>query len=57
VLGAWGCGAFGIEPAVMAEIFHHWFTNDFAHAFETVVFAITDWSDDRRFITPFRDRF
>lgn len=57
VLGAWGCGAFGIDPAVMANIFHYWLTKDFARAFETIVFAITDWSEDQRFIGPFRDRF
>lgn len=57
VLGAWGCGAFGIEPAVMAGIFHEWLTTTFARAFERVVFAITDWSEDRRFIGPFADAF
>jgi uncharacterized protein (TIGR02452 family) len=57
ILGAWGCGAFGIESAVMAGIFHALLTTTFAEAFEIVVFAITDWSDDQRFIAPFRSTF
>lgn len=30
---------------------------DFRGAFSTIVFAITDWSEERRFIRPFRDVF
>lgn len=54
ILGAWGCGAFGLDPVVMAGIFHELLTTTFAEAFEIVVFAITDWSEEQRFIGPFK---
>jgi uncharacterized protein (TIGR02452 family) len=57
ILGAWGCGAFGIDTVVMAGIFRELLTTRFADAFERVAFAITDWSDEQRFIGPFRDAF
>jgi len=57
ILGAWGCGAFGIETLVMADIFYELLTTTFARAFEEIVFAITDWSEDQRFIGPFREAF
>ena len=41
----------------MARIFHELLTTTFAQAFEVVVFAITDWSEEQRFIGPFRDAF
>jgi hypothetical protein len=31
--------------------------SEFAGAFSQVVFAITDWSAERRFLGPFRDVF
>lgn len=57
ILGAWGCGAFGISGTVMAEIFRELLTTTFAPAFELVTFAITDWSEEQRFIGPFRQVF
>lgn len=57
ILGAWGCGAFGIESRVMADIFHTLLTSTFARAFEQIAFAITDWSEERKFIAPFRATF
>jgi uncharacterized protein (TIGR02452 family) len=54
ILGAWGCGAFGNDPWTTAKDFKYYLTNDFKGAFDTVVFAITDWSPERRFIKPFR---
>ena len=57
ILGAWGCGAFGIETAVMAGIFYELLTGTFAGAFQEIVFAITDWSEEQRFIGPFRQVF
>jgi uncharacterized protein (TIGR02452 family) len=56
VLGAWGCGAFANDPARTAR--------DFRSALEAregvfreVVFAIADWSKERRYLGPFRDLF
>jgi uncharacterized protein (TIGR02452 family) len=57
ILGAWGCGAFGIETVVMARIFHELLATTFATAFELVIFAITDWSEEQRFIGPFQEIF
>lgn len=57
VLGAWGCGAFGNDPSRAAGDFRTALTDDFADAFSEIVFAITDWSAERRFLGPFRDAF
>lgn len=57
VLGAWGCGAFGNDPVRTAEDFRSALEGPFDGAFEHVVFAIADWSPERRFLGPFRDVF
>jgi hypothetical protein len=31
--------------------------NDFCGSFSDIVFAVTDWSPERRFLGPFRDTF
>jgi uncharacterized protein (TIGR02452 family) len=57
VLGAWGCGAFGNDPYTTAEDFRSSITGKFCGSFDHIVFAVTDWSSDRRFLTPFREVF
>jgi uncharacterized protein (TIGR02452 family) len=57
ILGAWGCGAFGLDSNMMAGIFREALKGPFSGAFEEIVFAITDWSDDEQFIGPFRRVF
>jgi uncharacterized protein (TIGR02452 family) len=57
VLGAWGCGAFGLDPFAIAGLFHDALHGIHAHSFEHVVFSITDWSPEQRFIGPFREIF
>jgi uncharacterized protein (TIGR02452 family) len=57
LLGAWGCGAFGGDSRVMARLFKETLEGEFAGTFETVVFGITDWSEERRFIEPFEQGF
>jgi uncharacterized protein (TIGR02452 family) len=57
VLGAWGCGAFENDPQRTATDFRSALETDFCGAFREVVFAITDWSAQRRFLGPFRDVF
>ena len=57
VLGAWGCGAFDNDPRRTAADFRHALENDFSGAFSDIVFAITDWSPERKFLGPFRDVF
>ena len=57
ILGAWGCGAFGNEPGQIADLFKDALSLEFSDAFEHVLFAIPDWSDDCRFIGPFHRAF
>lgn len=57
VLGAWGCGAFKNEPSRTAKDFRQALKNDFRGAFSDVVFAVADWSPERKFLGPFRDVF
>lgn len=56
VLGAWGCGVFGNEPAVLASLFDEALTAR-AGAFDHIVFAILDASQEQRFRGPFAARF
>lgn len=53
VLGAWGCGAFANDPYRTALDFRKALEGDFAGHFADVVFAITDWSPERRFLRQF----
>lgn len=53
VLGAWGCGAFGNDPHRTAQDFRRALEGEFDGAFSEVVFAISDWSPERRFLGPF----
>jgi uncharacterized protein (TIGR02452 family) len=57
VLGAWGCGAFRNAPHRTAADFRAALEGPFAGAFEHVVFAIADWSAERRYLGPFREVF
>ena len=57
VLGAWGCGAFGNDGREIAGLFHRALEQNFKGGYRRVVFAIVDWSRDRRFIGPFQDAF
>jgi len=57
VLGAWGCGAFDNDPHRTATDFRQALENDFSGAFSDIVFAITDWSSEKKFLGPFRNVF
>lgn len=57
VLGAWGCGAFGNDGHRTALDFRQAIEQEFTGAFSDIVFAITDWSPERKFLGPFRDVF
>ena len=57
VLGAWGCGAFKNDPHRTAVDFREALETEFRGSFSDVVFAITDWSPERRFLGPFREVF
>jgi len=53
VLGAYGCGAFGNDPYPAARDFRNALEGDFAGHFSELVFAVTDWSVERKFLGPF----
>ena len=57
VLGAWGSGAFANDAHRTARDFRQALQTEYSGAFEQVVFAIADWSADRRYLGPFRDAF
>jgi uncharacterized protein (TIGR02452 family) len=57
VLGAWGCGAFGNDGQEIAGLFHDALSNKFKGTYRRVIFAVVDWSPDRRFIGPFEKQF
>jgi uncharacterized protein (TIGR02452 family) len=57
VLGAWGCGAFRNDPRRTALDFQGALEGEYQGAFSEIVFAITDWSTDRRTLGAFRDVF
>jgi uncharacterized protein (TIGR02452 family) len=58
VLGAWGCGVFKNDTASVACQFRqHLVDGAFRGAFRRVVFAVTDWSEEHRFIGPFLAEF
>ena len=43
ILGAWGCGAFGHDPNIVAKYFYEILIDeDFASYFEKIIFAILD---------------
>ena len=56
MLGAWGCGVFGNEPASIAALFSEALAAR-RGAFDHVVFAILDASEEQRFRGPFVDAF
>ncbi len=59
VLGAWGCGVFRNDPADVARWFHfHLIENEtFRHAFDTVIFAVLDTSQDQKTLRAFQQQF
>jgi uncharacterized protein (TIGR02452 family) len=57
VLGAWGCGAFANDPHRTAVDFRNALERDFSGAFSEIVFAISDWSPERKYLGPFCDVF
>ena len=54
VLGAWGCGNFANDPALIADLFRQALQGPFKGAFRRVTFAIIDASADQRCLNQFR---
>jgi hypothetical protein len=57
VLGAWGCGAFGNDANEIAGLFERGLQKNFKGAYQRLIFAIVDWSAEKRFIGPFQRIF
>ncbi len=57
VLGAWGCGAFGNDGDEIAGLFKKALEENFKGAYKRVIFAVVDWSAERKFIGPFERAF
>ena len=57
VLGAWGCGAFGNDGTEIAGLFRKALEHNFRGAYKHVIFAIVDWSLEKKFIRPFEEAF
>ena len=57
VLGAWGCGVFENDPAVIAGMFGDLLEGAFADCFAHVVMAIYDRTPDRAVLSAFNARF
>jgi uncharacterized protein (TIGR02452 family) len=54
VLGAWGCGNFANDPALIADLFRQALQGPFKGAFRRVTFAIVDTTPDQRSLNQFR---
>ena len=52
-----GCGAFGNDGNEIAGLFERALRINFKNAYRWVAFAITDWSEEGRFIGPFERAF
>jgi len=58
VLGAWGCGVFRNDPKVVARLFRDALRKDcFEGVFDTVVFAVLDWTRDLQNYKAFEEVF
>jgi len=57
VLGAWGCGVYGNSCEDVAGWFHDFLNEQFDGAFQRIVFAILDTSEEEKFIGPFKNQF
>jgi uncharacterized protein (TIGR02452 family) len=56
VLGAWGCGVFRNDPALIADLFGQALETSFKGRFEHVVFAVFDRSPDQACLRAFQER-
>jgi uncharacterized protein (TIGR02452 family) len=57
ILGAWGCGVFGNDCREIAELLQEALAGNSRGLFRRVVFAILDWSKEKRFISRFEATF
>lgn len=59
ILGAWGCGVFRNEPAMIARLFAEALTSGgrYENRFASVTFAVLDRAEEEKIVGPFRARF
>jgi uncharacterized protein (TIGR02452 family) len=58
LLGAWGCGVFQNDPAMVADAFGQWLESPrFQGCFDRVTFAIYDSSKSQETLKAFEARF
>lgn len=57
ILGAWGCGVFQNEPAMIARIFADLLKGKFANCFERAIMAIYDKTPTQRVYKAFVEQF
>jgi len=59
ILGAWGCGVFRNDPALVAKIFADYLLpkRKFTGKFKTVLFSVLDRTKERKIIREFEKRF
>jgi uncharacterized protein (TIGR02452 family) len=58
LLGAWGCGVFQNDPAMVADAFGQWLESPrFQGCFDRVTFAIYDSSQSQATLKAFQARF
>ena len=50
-----GCGMFGSDPRATDKVFRGMLEGEFLGGFGEVIFAVTDWSPERKFLGPFAD--
>lgn len=50
VLGAWGCGVFGNDPAMVSTVFRDLLLTEFKEVFEKVIFAIPSGHNHNVFV-------
>jgi uncharacterized protein (TIGR02452 family) len=57
VLGAWGCGVFQNEPAMIARIFNDLLKGEFGNCFGRIIMAIYDRTSTKKVYTAFTEVF
>lgn len=57
VLGAWGCGVFGNDPAMVADVFAHHLLGAWDGRFAVVRFSVLDGSSSQETVGAFRRAF
>ncbi|MFB2892971.1 TIGR02452 family protein [Aerosakkonemataceae cyanobacterium BLCC-F50] len=59
VLGAWGCGVFRNDPAIVAQMFADLLlaNGQFSGIFKSILFSVLDTRGERKIFTEFSNRF